>query len=66
MELKNITVGKRVAYTVKGKSGKGRVVKIRDTHDDGTPLLTGAYVEIHDKDRGDKPICARPSQVSRA
>lgn len=57
MELKKITLGKRVKYqTTRGVSGAGKVEDIKTSNN-------GAWIVVHDKTRN-KTLTLRPGSLS--
>lgn len=59
MDVKKLTEGKRIRYTIKHRlgetTGKGKVVQVY-------PTVTGTRVVIFDKENN-RSVTARPSQI---
>ncbi len=60
MDISKITVGKRVAYKARTRSGKGTVSLI------DTSGGRGVFVHITDKNHPKGKVAVRPGQVSSA
>lgn len=56
MEPSKLKIGKRVSYTARSNSGKGKVIDIQH-------LTNGAWIVIEDKERGVE-VKVRASQIT--